>query len=315
MKSRPDKKIFAVCFVKNEEDIIADSLRHAAGFCDRIYVIDNASDDRTWDIVLGLDLPPVVPVASLEFVFRDYHRVWFMGWKQAELGRNNWWYILDADMFLDGDPREAVAGAEEEGADAIAVNVVNFHLAGAEVEAARREGREEGWRDRVFYHLYESGEVFLFRNTGYLDYETCAGRPLGLTREYSRRLVSRHYPCRSAEQLAKRIRSRTGNPEFQPQLKKGPAWEGYLIDPDSFAGIKTLDPEKGIDLSGGFSRVLPPLGREGRSRRFSRLVRVLYPLGLLPMFYAFYNRYAARRQKVDDREKADFLAKLAGSKA
>ena len=308
MKSRAGKKIFAVCFVKNEEDIIADSLRHAAGFCDRIYVIDNASDDRTWDIVLGLDLPPVVPVASLDFVFRDYHRVWFMGWKQAKLGRDNWWYILDADMFLDGDPREAIAGAEEEGADAIAVNVVNFHLTGAEVEAARRAGRKEGWRDRVFYHLYESGEVFLFRNTGYLDYGICAGRPLGLTREYSRRLVSRHYPCRSAEQLEKRIRSRSGNPEFQSQLKKGPDWERYLLDPDTVASIKRLDREKGIDLSGGFSRVVPPLGRKGRSRRLAVLTRIFNSVGLLKVFYCCYNRYAFWRQKIDPGERTAFLA-------
>lgn len=153
MKNRSDKKIFAVCLVKNEDDIIADSLRHAAGFCDRIYVIDNASPDRTWEIVRDLRLPQIVPVAFVDFPYRECLRVWYMGAKKEELGLDNWGYILDADMFLDGDPRVAINEAEREGADAIGVNVVNFHLTRNEVEADSRDGRAEGWRDRAFYHL------------------------------------------------------------------------------------------------------------------------------------------------------------------
>lgn len=301
-------KLFAVCLVRNEEDVIADCLKHAAEFCDRIYVIDNASTDRTWEIVRGLRLPPVIPVGSTDFPYREYLRVWFMGAKKDELGLDNWWYILDADMFLDGDPREAIRGAEGEGADAIGVDVVNFHLTAAEVEAARRAERREGWRDRVYYQLYESGEIDLFKNTPYLDYGICARLPLGLTREYSRRPISRHYPHRSAEQLEKRIRSKSGNPDFQPQLKRGLKWERYLVDPSYPLGLRRLGKDGGLDLSGGFSRDLPPLGREGRSRRFARLTRALYPLGLLPLFYSLYNRHAFRRQGVDPRQRERFLA-------
>jgi len=308
MKEPSRPKLFAVCFVKNEEDIIADCLRHAARFCDRIYVVDNASTDRTWEIVKDLDLAPVVAVGSKDFIYREYLRIWFMGWKERELGRGNWWYILDADMFLDGDPIGAIVQAEKEGADAIAVNVVNFHLTREEVESARRHGREEGWRDRVFYHLYESGEVDLFKNTGRLDYGICSRLPLGLTRECTRRLISRHYPARSAEQLDKRIQSRSGNLDFEPQLRRGLEWQSYLIDPSAVPGIKKLDRGKGLDLSGGFSRVVPPVGREGRSRRFAVVVHTLYPLGLLPIFYALYNRYAFCRQKIDPREKDIFLS-------
>ncbi len=310
MNNRAVQKIFAVCLVKNEEDIIADCLRHAARFCDRIYVIDNASTDRTWEIVQDLGRPPIVPVGSLDFPYREYLRVWFMGAKKEELGPDNWWYILDADMFLDGDPRGAVNEAEGEGADAIGVNIVNFHLTRNEVEAARREGREEGWRDRVFYHLYESGEIDLFKNTPHLDYGICARLPLGLTREYSRRLISRHYPHRSAAQLEKRIRSRSENPDFQAQLKRGLDLGHYLTDPCSLPGLKRLGREQGLDLTGGFARDLPPLGREGRSRRLAAATRVLHPAGLLPLFHAFYKSYAFRRQKIDPRQRDEFLARI-----
>ncbi len=307
MTRAAEKKLFAVCLVKNEEDVIADCLRHAANFCDRIYVLDNASTDRTWEIVRGLKLAPVVPVCSTDFPYREYLRVWFMGAKKDELGFGNWWYILDADMFLDGDPREAIREADREGADAIGVNVINFHLTAGEVAAARWEGRQEGWRDRVYYQPYESGEIDLFKNTPRLDYGICARLPLGLTREYSRRPISRHYPHRSTEQLAKRVRTKSGNPDFAPQLKRGLEWEHYLVDPPTHPGLRRLGENGRLDLSGGFSRDLPPLGREGRSRMFALLTRALYPLGLLPFFYSHYNRRAFRRQGVDPRDRERFL--------
>ena len=65
-------KGFGVCFVKNEEDIIADSVAHAARFCDKLFVVDNATTDQTWDIVNGLELDNLVPVFSRDFIFRDY---------------------------------------------------------------------------------------------------------------------------------------------------------------------------------------------------------------------------------------------------
>jgi glycosyltransferase involved in cell wall biosynthesis len=44
-------KIFAIMVVKNEVDIIAHTLRAASEWCDQIYVLDNGSDDGTWEVV------------------------------------------------------------------------------------------------------------------------------------------------------------------------------------------------------------------------------------------------------------------------
>jgi hypothetical protein len=133
-------RLFGVCFVKNEEDIIADSMEHAAQFCDKVFVVDNASSDRTWEIVRKLDLKNLVPVCSKDFVFRDYLRLRFMDTKKEELGLNNWWYIFDADEFLLDDPFDAIAQAEEEGADCIAVSVINFLLTKEEVRDVEENG-------------------------------------------------------------------------------------------------------------------------------------------------------------------------------
>jgi glycosyltransferase involved in cell wall biosynthesis len=56
-------KIHALSVVKNEVDIIEDTLRAAVSWADSIYVLDNGSHDGTWEAVqkLGRELPAVVP--------------------------------------------------------------------------------------------------------------------------------------------------------------------------------------------------------------------------------------------------------------
>ena len=59
----PSPKIHALCVVKDETDIISECLRSAARRCDAIYVLDNGSEDGTWEKVRRLagEIPVVVP--------------------------------------------------------------------------------------------------------------------------------------------------------------------------------------------------------------------------------------------------------------
>jgi glycosyltransferase involved in cell wall biosynthesis len=291
-------RLFGVCFVKNEEDIIADSVTHAARFCDKVFVVDNGSTDDTWDIVKGLGLENVVPVCSKDFVFRDYMRLRFMETRKEELGVDNWWYIFDADEFLLGEPFEAITQAEDEGADCIAIGMVNFYLTRHEFRHMQESGCEQTWRDRKYYLLYESGKVEFIRNTRYLDYGAYDIIPLGLTKECSRRLPIKHYPYRSLAQLEKRVSTRYGNPEFESENRRGTDLEHYLIDPATFPQLRCLGEEKGLDLTGGFDHIMPRIGESLGDRVREVVIRMLYGIRLLRAFYAFYRRYAAWRQEV-----------------
>ena len=46
--------IHALSLIKNEADVIGQSLAAAAAWADCIYVYDNGSDDGTWEIVREL---------------------------------------------------------------------------------------------------------------------------------------------------------------------------------------------------------------------------------------------------------------------
>lgn len=47
-------KIHSICLVKNESDIIAQTLKAAVNWSDFIYVYDNGSTDGTWEKVISL---------------------------------------------------------------------------------------------------------------------------------------------------------------------------------------------------------------------------------------------------------------------
>ena len=55
--------IHGLCIVKNEADILRQSLQAARAWCDAIYVLDNGSSDGTWELVqdLARDDPAIVP--------------------------------------------------------------------------------------------------------------------------------------------------------------------------------------------------------------------------------------------------------------
>ncbi len=298
--------LFGVCFAKNEEDIIADSTTHAAQFCDKVFVVDNASTDRTWSIVNGLELDNLVPVCSKDFVFRDYLRLRFMESRKAELGINNWWYMFDADEFLLEEPFDAMAQAEEEGADCIAVEMINFLLTKDEVRDALESGCQETWRDRNYYVLYESGKVEFIKNTKYLDYHVHDIIPFGLTKECSQRLLMKHYPYRFLGQLEKRVHTRYGNPEFESECRRGTDLDRYIFDPANVPELRRWNEEKGVDPTGGFSVNVPRIGDIVRDRILAVMIHTLYRLRLLHLFYAFYRRYVVWRQGVDLKNEPNF---------
>jgi glycosyltransferase involved in cell wall biosynthesis len=306
MRKSNRPKLFGLCFAKNEEDIITDSVTHAAGFCDKVFLVDNASTDCTWEIVKGLKLNKVVPVCSKDFVFRDYLRLRFMETRKEELGLNNWWYVFDADEFLSENPLDAIAQAEEEGADCIAVKVINFLLTREEVRGAQESGRQETWRDRKHYILYESGPIKFFKNTRYVDYGICGSIPFGLIKECSRRLLMKHYPCRSLAQLEKRVHTRYGNPEFESERRRGTDLDRYTIDSATVPELRRWNEEKGIDIRGEFSINVPAIGESIRDRTLAATIRTLYRLRVLRPLYAFYRWYARCRQKVDSKNEPKF---------
>jgi hypothetical protein len=103
--------IHGLCIIKNEADIIEQTLRAASTWCDHIYVFDNGSSDGTWEIVhrLASELAQIVPFKQDPQPFNDSLRGDILRAYKDRARSGDWWCILDADEFYVDDPRRFLA--------------------------------------------------------------------------------------------------------------------------------------------------------------------------------------------------------------
>jgi glycosyltransferase involved in cell wall biosynthesis len=101
-------RIHALCLVKNEADILRQSLLAARAWCDAIYVLDNGSTDGTWELVqdLARDDPAIVPWKQEAAPFHDNLRAQIYHAFADRAQPRDWWVRLDADEFYIDDPRQ-----------------------------------------------------------------------------------------------------------------------------------------------------------------------------------------------------------------
>lgn len=218
-------KLYAICLVKNEDDIIAQTLTYATRHCDKIFVIDNGSSDRTWDIAqeLAAQYPQIVPFEQTNLAYNDALRARVYNQMHQELGDDDWWMILDSDEFLAEDPKPLIYQAMRKGADIIRSWQIQFYY--TEMDLAEWESGKDQ-RDRPIFerrrhYLINWQEPRLFRNQRNRAWNTAANNtvPDGLSRVLGRRILNRHYQFRDPVQIEKRLKLRFGHPSFATHVK------------------------------------------------------------------------------------------------
>ena len=98
-------KLYAICLVKNDVDIIEYSLNRALQWADKIIVFDNGSTDETWNLVNRMRSPKIVPYKQEAVTYSDGLRAdIFNGFKQ-EMKDGDWWVVQDVDEVYAENPR------------------------------------------------------------------------------------------------------------------------------------------------------------------------------------------------------------------
>jgi glycosyltransferase involved in cell wall biosynthesis len=103
--SNQPMKLYAICLLKNEVDIIEHSLSHALQWADKVIVFDNGSTDGSWELVNRLRTPKLVPYKREEVVYSDGLRADIFNAFKHELTDKDWWIVQDADEFYAENPR------------------------------------------------------------------------------------------------------------------------------------------------------------------------------------------------------------------
>ncbi|MDT0190350.1 glycosyltransferase family 2 protein [Rothia terrae] len=121
-----DKKIWAIAMVKNEEDIVAQTIRHMfRQGVDAVLIVDNKSTDKTLDILNSLSTQYAVFVGTdAEPAYFQTEKMTWLADKVASAGAE-WIVPFDADEFwygLEGSLREILSNSS---ADVLLAKIYN----------------------------------------------------------------------------------------------------------------------------------------------------------------------------------------------
>lgn len=203
---------FAMCLVKNEADIICQCLTAASKWCDAIYVLDNGSEDDTWQRVLGLagELDTVVPFRRDPQPFRDALRGEIFEHYKHRSREGDWWCRLDADEFYIDDPR-LFLGSVPLQYDLIWSASFQYYF--TEKDLVRYRLTPDSLTENVpveekcKYYLNNWSEPRFFRFRDDLN-STDSAWPRALRLSFPRRIRLKHFQYRSPEQIQKRLITR-----------------------------------------------------------------------------------------------------------
>lgn len=202
-------RIFATCLVKNERDIIEETLAAASRWCDVLYVHDTGSTDGTWEAVVDAAsrLQPVVPFKREDVPFDDSLRGETFAVYHSECEAGDWWCPLDADEIYIDDPREFLAAVPYEHG-VVWSSCFEFMFTERDLERYRREPERYGSEpveNRLRYYANTWSEPRFYR---YQDVQIWRGRPTPMERSHPFRIRYKHYQYRSPEQIQVRLDTR-----------------------------------------------------------------------------------------------------------
>jgi glycosyltransferase involved in cell wall biosynthesis len=208
-------KIHGICLVKDEVDVIEETLRDAQRWCDYIYIYDNGSTDGTWEKVQLISKDSNGQVIIFKQSDRPFHdrlrgEVFENYKKNSNLG--DWWNRLDADEMYIDNPRQFLVEIPDE-YDCVYSSSFQYYFTNKDCELY--EQNPEAFSDDVSvrkkcrYYLNNCSELRFVRHKESTLWDRHVAWPYRLTRAYPHRIRLQHYQYRSPEQIQRRINSRT----------------------------------------------------------------------------------------------------------
>jgi glycosyltransferase involved in cell wall biosynthesis len=209
-------KLNAICTIKNEVDIILETLDNALRFCDSIYVLDNGSTDGSWELICEKaksDLRVVI-AGRTEEIYRNQFRNRVYNMFHSQYSPSDWWYILDADEMLSEDPRPMLIKAMQRAKNQMRVWQAQFYFTDNDLAVYDQEDKSKKVSERRRYYRINWREPRFFRNSPSQTWpEDISGKvPPFCDSLYRPSPICRHYAERTPEQIKMRREIRLSNP-------------------------------------------------------------------------------------------------------
>jgi glycosyltransferase involved in cell wall biosynthesis len=227
-------RIHGMSLVKNEADVIRQSLVAATEWADAIYVFDNGSEDDTWSIVLELasSYPQIAPYKQEARPFGEHLRGELFNRHRGEPG--DWWVTLDADEFYIDSPRSFLDAVPAKFGE---VWSASFEYYFTDLDVERYEQDPAAYAadvpvgDRFRYYVNNWSEPRFFRDTKRVRWAEGDAWPEGLGAAYRERIRLKHYQYRSPPQMQRRLETRREALERSFRHELLPDWQQVIRDP------------------------------------------------------------------------------------
>ena len=204
-------KIYSLLLVKNEADIIRASLLDAIRWSDKVIVMDNGSEDGTWEIVqtLAHEHKTIIPFMQYKGPFHIGLRAKAFRAFRHELCADDWWCVrLDADEFYREDPRTFLEKLPK-CYSAVKKQSTDYVLTQEDVETCVFTGDFEKDRDFIVHYLPEQRKERRFiRHRPWLAWLEVWRYPHPIGRTVPQCIAVDHYQYRSPQQMQRRFTTR-----------------------------------------------------------------------------------------------------------
>jgi glycosyltransferase involved in cell wall biosynthesis len=211
-------KIHAFCIAKNEADILRETLISALHWCDHIYVLDNGSDDGSWELVndLAKQHSQIVPYKQDNTPFTNGLRADIFNEFRSNAAAGDWWCQLDADEIYIDDPSIFLSKIEDR-YQTVWTASFNYFFTDEDAVLYRKDPAkylEIPVQQRLRYYLNHHGELRFFRHNDDIvwartqHYGTVPEALFYLASAYPVRIWLKHYQYRSPEQIERRLLTR-----------------------------------------------------------------------------------------------------------
>lgn len=239
-----DPKIHCIVVCKNEADVVGVCLAAASEWADYIYVYDGASTDTTWEIVQRMGNGKIIPWKQDGKVFKEGLRAEVFNEFRHLARPGDWWLQLNADEFYSESPRDFLkqVPAQENFVWGIMaeyvltekdLSTVNFDLPFSQIMPMLRH----------YYVAWSEPRAFRYRDRLVWSDDCAWPQHVGLVAR--KRIIYKHYPCRSPKQIQTRLEVRKANRErgFEGWKKADEDWRASVKKSGEFLyddGVKPL---------------------------------------------------------------------------
>jgi len=267
-------KIHSIALCKNEADVISSCLLEAVKWSDYIYVYDGGSTDGTWEIVQSLNHPNIIPWKSDGKTFKEGLRAEVFNEFRGNSDVGDWWWQLNVDEFYEESPKEFLSRIPtwENLVHGIMAEYVltDWEIGNLDFKKDFKDLRDEF---RHYYVAWSEPRGFRYRKKLHWDENSAWPKHVGLSAR--KRILYKHYPSRSPEQLKIRYQTRVDNRNrgFEGWKEDTEGWRNTIRNSKDFIYDDGSRPLK-------YDKSIVPKHLEKSYIRIAK--RIVHGLGVLP---------------------------------